>query len=83
MKSRLLFAVVSLVLFFTAECGFSADAPAHLAKVLFLTQSKGYVHSSVNRSPKSRRRLAAPERATAKETRVPRQSRRSRRRKSP
>ena len=50
MKSRLLFAVVSLVGFFATECAFSADAPAHPAKVLFLTQSKGYHHSSVTRS---------------------------------
>ena len=57
MKSRLIFAVASLFLFFTAECGFSANAPAHPVKVLLLTQSKGYVHSSVNRSPKPRRRL--------------------------
>ena len=54
MKSRLLFAVVSLVGFFTAECAFSADVPAHKAKVLFLTQSKGYLHSSVNRTPEKR-----------------------------
>ena len=71
MKSRLLFAVVSLVGFFTAECAFSADAPAHPAKVLFLTQSKGYVHSSVNRTLESKAPL--PQSDCDRDT-VPRQA---------
>jgi uncharacterized protein len=64
MKSRLLFAVVSIVGVFTAACAFSADAPAHPVKVLFLTQSKGYLHSSVNRSPQSQRRGRRSRKAT-------------------
>jgi type 1 glutamine amidotransferase len=64
MNSRLVFAVISLVGLFSVECVFSADAPARPVKVLFLTQSKGYLHSSVNRSPernsRRRRRLIQP-----------------------
>lgn len=56
MNSRLALAAVALIGVFSAECAFSADVPAHKAKVLFLTQSKGYAHSSVNRSPEKRGR---------------------------
>ena len=54
MNARLCLAAVTLFGVFSAESAFSADAPAHPAKALFLTQSKGYLHSSVNRSPDSR-----------------------------
>jgi uncharacterized protein len=56
MHSRLVFAAVSLVGMFAAECAFSADAPAQPVKVLFLTESKGYHHSSVTRPTEARRR---------------------------
>ena len=56
MNSRLVFVAFTLVGLISAACAFSADAPApaHKAKALFLTQSKGYAHSSVNRSPQKR-----------------------------
>jgi uncharacterized protein len=53
MNARLCFAAVTLFGVFAAELAFSADAPAHPPKALFLTQSKGYLHGSVNRSPDS------------------------------
>jgi type 1 glutamine amidotransferase len=49
MNSRLVLAAVTLVGVFSAEFAYSADAPAHRTKVLFVTQSIGYRHSSVTR----------------------------------
>lgn len=57
MNSRLVFVAFTLVGLISAACAFSADVPAHKAKALFLTQSKGYAHSSVNRSPQKKRGL--------------------------
>ena len=49
MKLRFASAVVGLIGLCTAQAAFGADAPAHKAKVLFVTQSGGYHHSSVVR----------------------------------
>jgi len=49
MNARLCLTAVTLFGVFSAELAFSADAPAHRTKVLFVTQSIGYKHSSVTR----------------------------------
>ena len=49
MHSRFVLGVVGLIGVFSAQSGFSADAPAHRTKVLFVTQSGGYKHGSVTR----------------------------------
>jgi type 1 glutamine amidotransferase len=49
MKLRFASAVVGLIGLSTAQAAFGADAPAHKAKVLFVTQSGGFHHSSVVR----------------------------------
>jgi type 1 glutamine amidotransferase len=49
MQPRLVFAVLALASMFSADSLFSADSPAHRTKVLFVTQSGGFHHSSVRR----------------------------------
>ena len=64
MKARLCLAAACLFGLFAAEAAFPADAPSRPAKVLFLTQSKGFVHSSVNRSPSTRKKRGSARRLT-------------------
>jgi type 1 glutamine amidotransferase len=49
MKLRFVSAVIGAIGLCTAQAAFGADAPAHKAKVLFVTQSGGFHHSSVVR----------------------------------
>jgi uncharacterized protein len=49
MKLRFASAVIGAIGLCTAQAAFGADAPAHKAKVLFVTQSGGFHHSSVVR----------------------------------
>lgn len=49
MKLRFVSAVVGALALCTAQAAFSADAPAHKAKILFVTQSGDFKHGSVTR----------------------------------